>query len=60
MSERADRSQYCNGAYEDVADVIRKWCPHKIGSDNGGSDGGTRSMVLTMENDGAEVTGNPP
>jgi len=29
---------------------------HKIGSDDGGSDGGTRSLVLTMENDGAEVT----
>jgi len=39
-----------------VADVIGKWCAHKIGSDDGGSDGGTRSLVLTMDNDGAEVT----
>jgi len=58
MSEREDRSQYCNGAYEDsdAVDVIGKRCTHKIGSDDGGSDGGTRSMVLRMENDGAEVT----
>ena len=45
MSEREDRSQYCNGAYKDVADVIGKWCTHKIGSDDGGSKGGTRATV---------------
>jgi len=56
MSEREDRSQYCNGTYEDAADIIGKWCAHQIGSDGGGSDVGTRSMVLTMENDGTEVT----
>ena len=56
MSKTEDRSQNCNRAYKDAVDVIGRWCAHNIGSHDGGSDGGTRSMVLTMDNDETEVT----